>query len=63
MTVEVTDPTVATESQLRDMERCHGISLQDTSPEMLQFVVDQSRIAGNQAFRERHYKGQSSRLS
>lgn len=58
MTVKVTDVTLATENQLRNIKKCHGLSIQDTPPELLQFVVDQSRIAGNQAFRERNYKGQ-----
>lgn len=57
MTVEVTDLTVATVDPIKDIEKRRGALMQDTLPELLQFVVDQSRIAGNQAFRERHYKG------
>lgn len=58
MTVDISDPTVASESQLQEIERFHGVSLRDTPTELLQFVVDQSKSAGNQAFRENRYQGE-----
>lgn len=60
MTLEMVDPTVAREAELRDIERFHGISLRDTPPKVVQFVVDQSKSAGNQAFREGRFKGATS---
>ncbi len=58
MTVDITDPTVASETQLKDIERFHGASLHETPTELLQFVVDQSKTAGNQAFRDKRYQGE-----
>lgn len=31
--------------------------LQETAPEVLQTVIDQSKIAGNKAFKDRQYNG------
>lgn len=58
MTVDISDPTVASEDQLQEIEKFHGVSLRDTPTELLQFVVDQSKSAGNQAFRENRYQGE-----
>jgi len=60
MTVDIIDPTVVTEAQLRDIERFHGISLRNTPPDAVQFIVDQSKSAGNQAFREGRFEGEAS---
>ncbi|KAK9917705.1 hypothetical protein WJX75_007354 [Coccomyxa subellipsoidea] len=56
MTVDISDPTVASEDQLQEIEKFHGVSLRDTPTELLQFVVDQSKSAGNLAFRDHRYQ-------
>ena len=39
------------------IEDYYGVSLAKTPPEVLQFVVQQSRAAGNEAYRKREYAG------
>lgn len=41
-------------------KRFDAITLRDTDPEVLKCVIDQSKIAGNQAFKDGHYKGMAS---
>ena len=55
----VEDPTVIDpRSNLRShIEQLAGVSLQDTDPEQIRFIVSQSKQAGNALFKERKYKG------
>ena len=60
MTMEVAhfqDPTVCSEEEREKIEQYYGISINDSSPELLQFVVSRSKEAGNLAFKQRKYAG------
>ena len=51
------DPTVASLEQKLLIESQYSVSLRDTPPEVLRFLVDRSRQAGNDAFKRKDYKG------
>jgi hypothetical protein len=53
----VIDPTVPDPAQVALIERFHGVSLKDASPEALRFLVSQCKTAGNAAFKQQDYKG------
>lgn len=52
------DPTVATPEQLAAIQAALGVSLADTDPAVLSHIVERSRLAGNEAFRQRRYRGE-----
>jgi hypothetical protein len=51
------DPTVCSAVERAQIEHYYGVSMNDTAPEVLQFVVERSKQAGNQAFKHRNYAG------
>jgi hypothetical protein len=53
----VEDPTVCNPAELAQIQAHFGISLKDTNPEVIRHIVDRSKQAGNDAFRQRNYKG------
>ena len=53
----VEDPTVCNPAELAQIQAQFGISLKDTNPEVIRHIVDRSKQAGNDAFKQRNYKG------
>lgn len=53
----VKDPTVCDTEQLKSIEQYAGVSLKDADPSAIKFIVDQSKRAGNDAFKQKKYKG------
>ena len=53
------DPTVCSPAERKLIESHYGVSLSDAPSELLQFVVDRSKQAGNQAFKSKDYAGDS----
>lgn len=51
------DPTVVAAHERKQIEQYAGTSLKDANPEELQFIITQSRNAGNTSFKEKKYKG------
>ncbi len=51
------DPTVCDPAELEKIEEHFGFRIKDASPEMLQFIVERSKQAGNSAFKQKNYKG------
>lgn len=52
------DPTVCDPVSRAKIQAHYGVDLNDVDPRTLEFVVEQSRRAGNQAFKARQYKGE-----
>ena len=52
---EFADPTVVDAKTKEAIERDAGIKLDQVNPELLAFVVDRSRKAGNEAFKKKDY--------
>jgi len=51
------DPTVIDHAERMKIENYTGMSLQESEPEAIQFVVERSKKAGNISFKEKRYKG------
>lgn len=51
------DPTVCDPEEMARIQAHYGVSLKDTPPEALRFIVDRSRQAGNAAFKDKNYRG------
>lgn len=51
------DPTVCAPAEKAGIEAYIGVSLKDADQEAIRFVVDRSKQAGNDAFRQKNYKG------
>ena len=51
------DPTVCSPEELAQIQAQLGIRLGDTKPELVDLIVDRSRQAGNEAFRQKNYRG------
>ena len=51
------DPTVVDQAERKLIEQYAGASLADSDPKEVQFIVEQSKIAGNRMFREKKFKG------
>ena len=63
MTAITVDPTVADPVQKAQIQQYYGISLDHADKEALAFIVDRSRHAGNQAFKDKRYAGEVSGFS
>jgi hypothetical protein len=51
-------PTVADGQTIRkQIESLAGVSIEDSDPEQLRFIVSQTKQAGNTLFKEKKYKG------
>lgn len=51
------DPTIAHPDQIAAIENYYGVSIKEADPNLLQLVVQQSRKAGNEAYKARNHKG------
>lgn len=54
------DPTIVDPVQRAQIENYIGVSLSDADPAAIKFVVDQSKVAGKQAFIQKKYNGMHS---
>jgi stress-induced-phosphoprotein 1 len=57
MAAAARDPTVCDAAEKAQIECYTGVSLRDAQPEALRFVIERSKQAGNEAFRQKNYKG------
>jgi hypothetical protein len=55
------DPTVCDPVDLARLQAHYGVNLEDFDPQMLRHLVDRSRHAGNEAFKDKSYKGEEAR--
>lgn len=62
-TVVAKDPTVVDRAERKLIEQYAGASLADSDPKEVQFIVEQSKIAGNRMYREKKFKGTGTALS
>lgn len=55
--VAVPDPTLADPVQKAQIQQYYGVSLDRADKQVVAFIVDSSKRAGNQAFREGRHAG------
>ena len=53
---ELVDATVVSKETQEAIERSAGLRIDDVDPELVKFVVDQARKAGNDCFKKKEYK-------